>query len=381
MPFRQSLLKGCLFIYVLSCAAISCEARPATFNNGTSFIFSNESGTVQITDPVMGNAIAQGSANDGAGNGINVPALLWIVFAFLLGIPLLTAGVRLGRFTSGVGLGLGIAVSIWASIINTASEGNIADMVILAITVALFVIGFVIGVVTIEYRVGTAVLGAAGGLSIMMRIILMKEDLLVGVYYVDWLLCAVFGAVGLVIVVWKERWGVIVGSSAAGSFLICLGIDLLINKQAGMSRGLRFMFDRNSHHLSDIFGTGYKPLISSQIIMIITIAVIPIFAYAQHKFFPRPFRVSRHRPSSFLGDDASIRSRTWIGRIRGRKHSPIPPSADPNSDKNASTQALVTNVDVPNSPGGMGGKYRDEPPHKEEVLQAAGVPTLQFTQH
>lgn len=108
--------------------------------------------------------------------------------------------------------------SVWASVINTVGEGDIADLVILAITVVLFVVGFIVGVITIEYRVGTAVLGTAGGMSIMMRIILMREELLVPVYYVNWLLCALFGAVGLVLVAWKERWGVVSPSFGYCSF-------------------------------------------------------------------------------------------------------------------------------------------------------------------
>ena len=41
----------------------------------------------------------------------------------------------------------------------------------------------------------------------------------------------------------------IFGSTSSGTFLIILGIDLLLNRQEGMSRGLRFLFDRNSNHL------------------------------------------------------------------------------------------------------------------------------------
>ncbi len=31
---------------------------------------------------------------------------------------------------------------------------------------------------------------------------------------------------------------------------MALGIDLIINKQDGMSRGLRYLFDRNTAHLA-----------------------------------------------------------------------------------------------------------------------------------
>lgn len=38
-------------------------------------------------------------------------------------------------------------------------------------------------------------------------------------------------------------------SAAVGTFLIGLGIDLLVSQQDGMSIGLRYLFDRNSAHV------------------------------------------------------------------------------------------------------------------------------------
>ena len=41
----------------------------------------------------------------------------------------------------------------------------------------------------------------------------------------------------------------VLASASTGTFLLCLGLDLIVNKQSGMSRGLRFLFDRNVSHL------------------------------------------------------------------------------------------------------------------------------------
>ena len=65
------------------------------------------------------------------------------------------------------------------------------------------------GILTIDYGVGSAVLGVAGGFSIGIRIVIMKEDLLVPVYYVDWLIATVLGVAALIAIVCNERWGVV----------------------------------------------------------------------------------------------------------------------------------------------------------------------------
>jgi len=35
-----------------------------------------------------------------------------------------------------------------------------------------------------------------------------------------------------------------------GTFFIGLGVDLTVNQQKGMSRGLRFLFDQNTSHIA-----------------------------------------------------------------------------------------------------------------------------------
>ena len=55
--------------------------------------------------------------------------------------------------------------------------------------------------------------------------------------------------------------------AACGTFLVGLGIDLLLEKQSGISFGLRFLLDRNnSHFLVRVFPvrshTAYLPCVA-----------------------------------------------------------------------------------------------------------------------
>lgn len=61
-------------------------------------------------DPDTGNTILQGTDGDGAGNGFDATNAIWIVFLLVIGLPLLLAGVRMGRVTSGIGFGVSVAV-------------------------------------------------------------------------------------------------------------------------------------------------------------------------------------------------------------------------------------------------------------------------------
>ena len=55
--------------------------------------------------------VAQGAATDGGGSGYNAAAVLWIIYCFLLGVPLVLGGLMLPRITTGIAIGLTITVS------------------------------------------------------------------------------------------------------------------------------------------------------------------------------------------------------------------------------------------------------------------------------
>ena len=81
------------------------------------------------------------------------------------------------------------------------------------------------------------------------------------------------------------------GCASTGSFLCSLGSDLVINQQSGMSRGLRFLIDRNRYHalvrlmapfmtfsfiggvLQDTVTNGYSPPMSTVIILAVSLGL------------------------------------------------------------------------------------------------------------
>lgn len=98
---------------------------------------------------------------------------------------------------------------VWASIVNTVSESGIADIVIFALTAGLFAIAFSLGFAVHHYGLGGASLSAVGGVSFGIRVMLFKDDLLVPIFYVNWLISAAFGLAGIIVLAWNERVGVV----------------------------------------------------------------------------------------------------------------------------------------------------------------------------
>jgi len=261
-----------------------------------------------VADPVTQQPVPQGSASDGGGYGFDVPAIIWLVWSFAVGAPLTLAGIRLSRATTGAAIGIVCTLLIWAALINTVSASGISDVLVAAISVGAFGVGFAIGAMSFGRIAGITLLGITGGMSIGVRIILFRPGLLVPVFYVNWLIITVLGIIGFLVVLMRQRAAITGGSAAVGTFLMSLGIDLVINKQKGMSLGLRFLFDRNNAHLVDILTTGWHPPIATEIIMAVSLAAIPIFAVMQHYIFKQPFKRVRSNSFASLVDDASPRT-------------------------------------------------------------------------
>lgn len=81
----------------------------------------SSNGTVtSVFDSSTLQSIAQSSASDGSGTGLwgSVPTIIWLVFSFTFGVPMVLAGIRGWRFTVGsaVGLALGMACTFCISL-------------------------------------------------------------------------------------------------------------------------------------------------------------------------------------------------------------------------------------------------------------------------
>ena len=73
-------------------------------------ILNNHTGQPEAYSPITQQLIPQGPATDAGGQNYNGPAILWIIFSFVIGPPMAFAGIRGWRLTTGVGLGLAATV-------------------------------------------------------------------------------------------------------------------------------------------------------------------------------------------------------------------------------------------------------------------------------
>ncbi|KAG6335830.1 hypothetical protein ID866_3266 [Astraeus odoratus] len=225
--------------------------------------FINSNGTIVVYSTVTGQEIPQGFASDGSGNGFSSCAIVWIVFSFAVGAPLLFLGIRGWRFTIGAAIGLAAAL---------ADNIGVSDLALTVFVLVLFGLGFLLGCLELSRIMGTLITGALGGLALGIRIVLLRSGLLISdpsIFFVNWL--------------------ILNGCASMGSFLCGLGFDLVINQQSGMSRGLRYFMDRNRYHVADNVLSGYSPPMTTVVILAVSIAITPAFAFAQHKAFRRPF--------------------------------------------------------------------------------------------
>ncbi|QRW12601.1 hypothetical protein RhiLY_11600 [Ceratobasidium sp. AG-Ba] len=278
-----------MFMILAFCA----EARPALVPRAIVRPIPMPGFNVSVFDEGTGAPIPQVQASDGGGlvggRVFSAPNVVWAIAGAGIGLPLGGAGVKLWRVTTALGSGLSVAFAMWAALVNTMSETGLApsqsmsDMLILLITGAAFLIGTIGGAFRIAVVPAMAATCAIGGASIAIRAIILRPGLLVPpglnqqLAFVNIVIVAIFA------------------TASVGSFLLALATDLLLNGQKGMSRGLRSVFDMNDNHLADLAGGGYRPPLSSQIVVASSLGLILILSIFQHYVFPGPFVQPRAR--------------------------------------------------------------------------------------
>ena len=100
--------------------------------------------------------------------------------------------------------------SAWAAFINTLNEQGLPDLVLTAIVGGFFLFGFVLGLFNFARGAAIGLIGMAGGLAFGVRVAIIKEGLLFPVdslYAINWVVAAIFGAAGGLLVIWKQRMG------------------------------------------------------------------------------------------------------------------------------------------------------------------------------
>jgi hypothetical protein len=195
---------------------------------------------------------------DGGGQGFSPPAILWLIFCPTVGLPLMIAGVRGWKVTSGVGIGLSLAVlcgspgfspprrtythlrdpmhchstpTVYASLVNTmgadglAADSKTSDLVLDAVVIIAFFVGVGCGWFRLGTDGGPVLLGACGGLAVAFMALLLRSGLLFGSsYFVNWLFAVPLGIVGASVPIFRQKPGVV-----RTSFLICPPLSRILN--------------------------------------------------------------------------------------------------------------------------------------------------------
>ncbi|KAF9012680.1 hypothetical protein BDQ17DRAFT_1321645 [Cyathus striatus] len=303
----------CISLFTIFSLFISAHAFPLVHSDtlhSRSFIISNTTGTPQVINTDTNEFVTQSLATDGSGDGFDVPAIIWLAFCLVFGVPLVFAGVwglkHKISATRAIVLGLVFAICsnhlidtpsvAWSALTNTlSSTPSISDILLTAATLGFFALGVLLGLSSFTKHLATIALGILGGLSFGIRVVLLRQGLLfggveTGEYAANWIIVGITGLLGGIALFCKrsKRLGLAVACASTGTFLTFLGVDLILNKQTGMSTGLRFLFDRNKAHLIDIMQRGYNPTLSTIILLAVSLGLTPIMGYIQYHFFPPP---------------------------------------------------------------------------------------------
>lgn len=172
-------------------------------------------GESPLSPPPTSDTSSQVSYSDGGGTDYNAPAVLWIVFSGLLGLPLAFAGVRGWRITSGVGFGLILSFFIWCAFVNTTTGASLAanpvtsDLLLSLFVWGCFLLGTVLGSLRIGILAGVSALGASGGVAIGILIALLRPGLLVPIYAINIIPIGILGAAGAAWPIWHQRLAVV----------------------------------------------------------------------------------------------------------------------------------------------------------------------------
>lgn len=109
--------------------------------------------------------------------------------------------------------------SAWASLISTVSTVGLSDILITVVVLSFFVLGFILGVFEVGRLAGVTLLGITSGLAVGIRVILLKQQLLLAgetLFFVNWLIIAFFGLLNGMVMIWKQRVGIVSNSLQAG---------------------------------------------------------------------------------------------------------------------------------------------------------------------
>jgi hypothetical protein len=138
---------------------------------------------------------------------------------------------------------------------------GVSDLAIVIVVLGAAAFAAAVGLFRFARLGRLAFLTIAGGGSVGVRLVVLRAGLLLPSIGFDWTLVAAFAVAGFAMLL-KQRLAVVTAAAASGTFLLGLAVDLVLNKQSGMSRGLRFLLDRQSGHIAVSVGKQLAQTIS-----------------------------------------------------------------------------------------------------------------------
>lgn len=207
--------------------------------------------------------------SDGFGDGTRSSPVLWLSIAICLpgALFLLVRGRAGWRITTACGLGYAFALLGWLGCINSSPAGSpVQDGAIVGVSLASGLLGAAVGAWP-AWRIGMVAIGGMGAASPVVGLILLGNDLLIGLGGRWTLVLLAMLAGGAAVCVTQHR-AMSVTTGQAGALLLAIAVDAAINVDAGMTHGLRLLFDGNVAHAAGL--VGYRPPTSTRIIICVS---------------------------------------------------------------------------------------------------------------
>ncbi len=98
---------------------------------------------------------------------------------------------------------------MWVAFVNTVSADGLSDILLTVIAIAGFAIGFLVGMLKFGRWAGVLLLGVLGGFSVGLRVVLLRPDLLIPNYRLNWLVLTMFLVAGLSLVLLWQHFGIV----------------------------------------------------------------------------------------------------------------------------------------------------------------------------
>lgn len=102
-----------------------------------------------------------------------------------------------------------IGFAAWVAIVNAMNAVGVSDLILTLITLSFFVLGSLGGLFKSCRLAGLTALSILGGMSVGMRVVLMREGLLLRPASLNWIIIAVCAVAGFVVTLFKQHIGIV----------------------------------------------------------------------------------------------------------------------------------------------------------------------------